>query len=80
MIENLNERSPTEEEAASDREADMEPQPRVLGNEIYRSDDRGEHWRRVSPDGVSIGSKAAYSFNEIRVDPAGFQERPPLQA
>ena len=69
VVENLNERAPTEDEVASDRSADREPAPRPIGNEVYRTDDGGATWTRVSAEGVAVGSKSAYAFNEIRVDP-----------
>lgn len=42
----------------------------VIGGEVYRSDDGGDSWRKVSPDDVDVAGKAAYSFNEINIDPA----------
>jgi len=41
----------------------------LIGGEVYRSDDGGDTWRRVSQKGVDVSGKAAYSFNEITVDP-----------
>ncbi|HXH07857.1 MAG TPA: hypothetical protein VNI83_14830, partial [Vicinamibacterales bacterium] len=69
VIENANERPPTDEEAKQDRARGLEPQPRAIGNAVYRTDDGGRTWRQVSPPGLEIGSKAAYSFNKIRVHP-----------
>jgi len=69
IVENLNLRPPSEEEAESDREENKQPEPRLIGNEVYRSDDGGSSWRRASAEGEAIGSKSAYAFNEIRVDP-----------
>src|SRR5690606_8318628 len=31
----------------------------MIGGEIYRSDDEGETWRKVSPDGQSVGGSPA---------------------
>ncbi|MGH9471903.1 MAG: WD40/YVTN/BNR-like repeat-containing protein [Terriglobales bacterium] len=42
--------------------------PAVIGNQLYRSDDRGESWRLTSAVNVA-GGKAPYSFNQVRVDP-----------
>jgi photosystem II stability/assembly factor-like uncharacterized protein len=69
IIENLNLREPTEEEAEEDREADKEPEPRPIGNQVWRSDDGGANWHLASEEGVQIGSKSAYAFNEVRMDP-----------
>jgi len=41
----------------------------LIGGEVYRSDDGGDTWRKVSPPDVDVSGKAAYSFNEITVDP-----------
>ena len=37
--------------------------------EVYRSDDAGTTWRRMSADGDDVSRKAGYSFNQLRVDP-----------
>ncbi|MFQ6071010.1 MAG: hypothetical protein ACE5LC_10885 [Candidatus Aminicenantales bacterium] len=42
----------------------------LIGGEVYRSDDGGDSWRKVSEEGVDVSGKAAYSFNEITVHPA----------
>jgi len=41
----------------------------IVGNEVYRSEDGGTSWRRVSTTNVA-GGKAPYSFNQIRIDPS----------
>ena len=41
----------------------------LIGGEVYRSDDAGNTWRKVSDPKVDVSGKAAYSFNEITVDP-----------
>ncbi len=68
VIENANVRKPTEAEAKRD-EGRPKPNEFVAGNEVYRSDDAGRTWKKTHADGLSIGSKAAYSFNILRVDP-----------
>ena len=40
----------------------------TLGHGIYRSDDAGESWRLVSPEGESIGSRSNY-YGQIIIDP-----------
>jgi len=68
IIENANLRKPTDEEAK--RDADRpKPGEFVVGNEVYRTDDGGRTWKKTHDDTISIGSKAAYSFNILRVDP-----------
>ena len=42
-----------------------------IGNEVYRSVDGGRTWRKTHGDGIDVaGSKAPYSFNQIRTNPA----------
>ena len=40
----------------------------IIGNELYRTDDAGKTWRRVTDVNVA-GGKAPYSFNQVRIDP-----------
>src|SRR5262249_12452623 len=37
--------------------------------DVYRTDDAGKTWRKVSADSDDVSRKAGYSFNQIRVDP-----------
>lgn len=69
IVENANTRPPTREEAAEDRERGREPQERVIGGEVYRTDDGGATWTKMNPPDVNVGGKAPYSFNWIRIDP-----------
>ncbi len=69
VIEDAALRPPTTQEAEADREAGREVRDRPRGSAVYRSDDGGESWRRASAPEDDVGSKAAYSFNQLRVDP-----------
>ena len=40
----------------------------IIGNELYRTDDGGKSWRKVTDVNVA-GGKAPYSFNQIRINP-----------
>jgi photosystem II stability/assembly factor-like uncharacterized protein len=40
-----------------------------MGDEMYRSDDKGETWKKVSPDGRSIGGGPAYYYQQVRINP-----------
>ncbi len=42
---------------------------RLIGGEVYRSGDAGASWTKMNHDTIDVGSKAAYSFNQILVDP-----------
>jgi photosystem II stability/assembly factor-like uncharacterized protein len=41
----------------------------MIGGEVYRSDDAGKKWKKVSPDGESIGGSPAYYYGQIIIDP-----------
>lgn len=41
----------------------------MIDGEIYRSDDAGETWRKVSPEKRSIGGAPGYWYGQIIVDP-----------
>jgi len=41
----------------------------VVGTEMYRSDDGGETWKKINPDGVDIGGYPSYYYQQVRVDP-----------
>jgi photosystem II stability/assembly factor-like uncharacterized protein len=42
----------------------------IIGEEVYRSDDGGKTWKKVSPDKQKIGGQPGYYYQQIRVDPA----------
>jgi photosystem II stability/assembly factor-like uncharacterized protein len=80
IVENLNPRSssmPARVDAcaaSSGRRGGPPRQPRPgepIGNEVYRSTDGGRSWRKTHDDGTDVaGSKAPYSFNQLRTNPA----------
>jgi len=51
----------------------LRPNPRnnidTINGQVYRTDDAGATWRKVNPDEVDVSGKAAYSFNQLVVDP-----------
>ncbi len=44
------------------------PKVPTIGHEIYRTNNAGETWTKVSPEGKSIGNRSNY-YGQIRVDP-----------
>ncbi len=41
----------------------------LIGGEVYRSDDAGESWKKMSDKKTDVSGKAAYSFNQLYADP-----------
>ncbi len=74
VVENANPRPATEEELEEDRRRGREPRERVIGGEVYRSEDAGASWHKVNKPEDDVGGKAAYSFNQIRIDPKDDQK------
>jgi photosystem II stability/assembly factor-like uncharacterized protein len=41
----------------------------IVGEEVYRSDDGGKTWKKVSPDKQKVGGGPGYYYMQIRIDP-----------
>ncbi|MGE5360488.1 MAG: WD40/YVTN/BNR-like repeat-containing protein [Bacteroidales bacterium] len=41
----------------------------MIGEEVYRTDDAGKNWRKVSPEKQKVGGGPGYYYMQIRVDP-----------
>lgn len=67
-IENANKPGMSDEERLRELREHKSSQGMIDG-EVYRSDDAGATWRKVSPDGQSIGGNPGYYYGQIRVDP-----------
>jgi photosystem II stability/assembly factor-like uncharacterized protein len=65
VIDNFNLRAG----AAQQRDTSFAAAASYIGGEVYRTDDAGGSWRRVSAEGEDVSRKAGYSFNQLRVDP-----------
>lgn len=74
VVENSNKRPPSKKEAEQDKSQGLEPQERPIGSEVYRSEDGGKTWKKMNSMEDDVGSKAPYSFNQIRVDPNNDQK------
>jgi len=71
VIENLNLRKDNEEKKEeSDSHLRDDYFDRFIGGEVYRTGDAGKSWEKMNNDTVDVSSKAAYSFNQIMIDPA----------
>jgi photosystem II stability/assembly factor-like uncharacterized protein len=63
--------TPGVEPKAGERDSYGRPRQRgIVGAEVYRSDDAGASWRKVSPPGMErYGGTYGWVFGQIRVDP-----------
>jgi photosystem II stability/assembly factor-like uncharacterized protein len=41
----------------------------MIGEEVYRTDDGGRSWRKVSPEKQKIGGGPGYYYMDVRIDP-----------
>ncbi|HPW17002.1 MAG TPA: hypothetical protein PLP83_01330 [Candidatus Aminicenantes bacterium] len=64
--------TPGVEPKPGERDAYGRPKQRgIVGAEVYRSDDAGASWRKVSPGGMeNFGGTYGWVFGQIRVDPS----------
>ena len=69
IVENVNKRPPTKEEAEQDKKRGQEPRERTFGVEVFRTDDAGASWRKINAGKESAFDKAPYSFNQLRINP-----------
>jgi photosystem II stability/assembly factor-like uncharacterized protein len=68
IVENVNKRPPTKEEAELDKKRGLEPRERTIGVEVFRTDDMGSSWRKINAGKESAFDKAPYSFNQLRIN------------
>lgn len=67
-IENANKPGMSDEERYKELLEDKASAGMIDG-EVYRSEDGGETWQKISPDGQSIGGAPGYYYGKIIVDP-----------
>lgn len=67
-IENANKEGMSDDERRQEL-LDHQASRGMIGGEVYRSDDAGLNWSKVSPDGQSIGGAPAYYYGQIIIDP-----------
>ncbi len=68
VIENANKPGMSDEERHRELLNDQSSRD-IYGNQVYRSDDAGQTWRMVSPEGYVVGGGTPYYYQQIRVDP-----------
>ncbi len=71
-IENVNKKGMTDAQRWQEI-LDGKPSQGMIDGEVYRSEDAGETWVKVSPDGRSIGGNPGYYYGQIIIDPANGQ-------
>lgn len=69
VVENANTRPATPREIEQDRARGQQPRERMIGGEVYRSDDGGATWAKMNSAEDNVSSKGPYYFSQIRVDP-----------
>jgi photosystem II stability/assembly factor-like uncharacterized protein len=67
-IENANKPKMTPEEREKELLEDKSSRGMIDG-EVYRSEDKGETWKKVSPKDKSIGGAPGYYYGQIIIDP-----------
>lgn len=67
-IENANKKGKTDEERLKELREGKSSRGMIDG-EVYRSDDAGETWKKVSPEDQSIGGAPGYYYGRIYIDP-----------
>ena len=74
IVENLNPRTegmPARRDACTTGGGRAARTGGPIGNEVYRSEDGGRTWKKTHGDDIDVaGSKAPYSFNQIKTNPA----------
>ncbi len=67
-VENANKPGMTEADRWQEVLAGKSSQGMIDG-EVYRSDDAGETWRKISPEKQSIGGAPGYYYGQVVIDP-----------
>lgn len=67
-IENANKEGMSDEERRQELLDHMSSRG-MIGGEVYRSENAGMNWEKVSPDDQSIGGGPAYYYGQIIIDP-----------
>ena len=69
LVENGNPRPATKQELEREQRFGRPAAEYVVGSSLYRSDDAGGTWKRMSAENQDLSGKAAYSFQVVRMDP-----------
>jgi photosystem II stability/assembly factor-like uncharacterized protein len=69
IVDNRNRSKATADELEAGRGRGPGRGPRLIGGEVYRTDDAGGTWRKMNSARDDLSRKSGYAFNQIRVDP-----------
>jgi photosystem II stability/assembly factor-like uncharacterized protein len=69
VVENANTRPATPAEIEQDKARGIKPRERMIGGEVYRTEDGGALWTKMNSAQDNVSSKGPYYFSQIRVDP-----------
>jgi photosystem II stability/assembly factor-like uncharacterized protein len=69
VVENANKRAATEKEIEQDKNWGREPRERMIGGEVYRTENGGKMWLKMNSAEDNVSPKGPYYFSQIRVDP-----------
>jgi photosystem II stability/assembly factor-like uncharacterized protein len=69
VVENANKRPPTQTEIEQDQARRRSPRERMVGGEVYRTEDGGKTWTKMNSAEDDVSAKGPYYFSQIRVDP-----------
>ena len=69
VVENANRRAATEKEIEQDKSWGREPWVRMIGGEVYRTENAGKTWLKMNSADDNVSPKGPYYFSQIRVDP-----------
>ncbi len=68
VVENANSEGVPVEERRQELLEGRPPRVRIIGNEVYRTDDGGRTWRKVNERG-QVGGSPPYYYGQIIIDP-----------
>jgi photosystem II stability/assembly factor-like uncharacterized protein len=69
VVENANSRSATKTEIEEDKARRRPSRERMVGGEVYRTEDGGKTWTKMNSAEDNVSTKGPYYFSQIRIDP-----------
>ncbi len=69
IVDNRNDAGPSTVSTNAARGRGAGQGPRLIGGELYRTEDGGATWRKMNAAGDDLSRKSGYAFNQIRINP-----------